>query len=360
MAGAPISRKCGGGSATLKRIPLPTVGAAAAIHPRPHFPAGAPAVMKIHCPAIVCLVLLAPAPLFALTDADRESILADLEEIQHDAAIKRDGKYGVAIAAFRSAMGSDEAALALYLNCYGKLNFEDKDRKDQQFREWKRKQSDHLSNPAFQKALRLQLAWLVLTLQAAGEKPDRPKLAKDAAEIVAAIFRDADRFAPQQELLEQAVTASVFGKAYGIGQVRVANWSPAPGLLERFYEDVVLPPLRLAGPAAALRAAWLLRIDQETARNRSWNTGGGGKKKNAPGQQQSFATDELPKLKWEMEVDLFKHGDEDAAAVRMLAHIRANLTHPSAGRWSGELRQLLQPAAAPAVEETPTGFVPDP
>lgn len=307
--------------------------------------------MKTLILAIICVFPLAPAPLLALTDADRESILSDLEKIHHDAATKRDGKYGVAIAAFRAAMGSDETALGLYLDCCGKVNFEDKDRKEQQFREWKRKQADRLANPAFRKALRLQLAWLVLTLQAAGEKPDRPKLAKDAAEIVATIFREADRFAPQQEVLEQAVTATVFAKAYGIGQVRAANWPQAPALLERFYEDVVLPPLRLTGPVTALRAAWLARIDQETARNRFWDTGEGGKKNNVAGQRQSFATDELPKLKWAMEVDLFKHGDEDGAAVRMLAHIRANLDHPSAGRWSGELQQLLKPTAT--VAETP-------
>ena len=40
-------------------------------------------------------------------------------------------------------------------------------------------------------ALRHQLRWLILTLQAASEKPDRAKLAADAQEIVDAIFRDA-------------------------------------------------------------------------------------------------------------------------------------------------------------------------
>ena len=57
-----------------------------------------------------------------------------------------------------------------------------------------------------------------------------------------------------------------------------------------------------------------------------------------------------------MEVDLFTHGDESGAAVRMLAHLEKHIAHPSAREWSDELQKKLKratPVTPPNPAETP-------
>jgi hypothetical protein len=68
-------------------------------------------------------------------------------------------------------------------------------------------------------------------------------------------------------------------------------------------------------------------------------------------------TETVPKLQWEMEVDLYNSGDERGAAVRMLAHIEKNIAHPSAREWGEQFKTLLKPKAAPA-PTAPAGTAP--
>lgn len=289
-----------------------------------------------------------------LSDTDREALLERLTKLQEEAASRVDARFRTAIAAYRSAMSSDEQTFQLYLNCVEKVDFEDEKRKAADFREWRRKEAERLSDAGLRRALRHQLRWLILTLQAASEDPDRAALANSAREIVNAIFDDAEKMAGQQQILGQSVTGSVFARAYEISHVQVENWPMSPTQLSQVYDQVLLPSLRATRQTASLRNAWMKRIEQEGAMREHWprenrERGRVGMAANMRSPEyEKFIADEVPQLMWEMETDLFKHGDQSGAATRMLAHLEKYIGHRSAKGWADQFRELLAAATATA------------
>jgi hypothetical protein len=305
-----------------------------------------------------------------LSDADRETLLENLDKLKESAESTMDARFRLAIAAFRNGMASDDAAIELYLKCLEKVNFADQQKSNGEFREWKRKQDEELSDPALRLALRHQLRWLVLTLQAASENADRSKLAADAQSIVDAIFSDPEKLRGQEKTLAQGVTSTVFARAYDINSVKVEKWPLSPVQLDQVYEDILLPPYRTPGRINELRAVWIKRIQQEGAKiehmavEKERNGNGKGEREEKrigmasamrPPEFDKFLEDTVPKLQWEMETDLFRSGDQSGAAVRMLAHLEKHISHPSARQWGEQLRTLLKgptaPATAAATEE---------
>ncbi len=301
--------------------------------------------MKIY-PIFLCLLLpLGKTTAAPLSQADREALLGNLEKIQTAANTHVDERYATALNAFRSAMGSSTKAYELYLNCVQKVDYEEQQKPDQEFREWKRKQEDALSQPAFHTALRYQLGWLVLTLQASAKKPDRAKLASDILTTLSALFAEGKDLASEKKTLEQNVTETVFARAYKVTNAKPEKWPLSPTAIDKIFDDFLLPPLRQPELLASLKEAWLRRIQLETLKHES----SGSTEKDRPGpnpETNKFLTDERPKLQWAMEKDLFQAGDESGGAIRMLTHIQNNLTHPSAAEWSQELKTLLAPDAA--------------
>ncbi len=314
--------------------------------------------LLILCPVLALHGLRAES----LSDADRETLLENLDKLRDGAESTLDARFRLAIAAYRNAMTSDAAAIELFLNCTEKVDFTDEQMKAIDFREWKRKEDEKLSDPALALALRHQLRWLVLTLQAASEGADRVKLAVDAQNIVDAIFSDPEKLSGQEKILGQSVTASVFARAYDIHTVKIEKWPMSPVQLEQIYTEILLPPYQRPGSTNQLRAAWIKRIQQEGAKvehmadDRRRN---GGNKRNdereekrigmasalRPPEVEKFIADTVPKLMWDMEMDLFTYGDQTGAAVRMLAHLEKYITHPSAREWGEELRKALTPEA---------------
>jgi hypothetical protein len=303
-----------------------------------------------------------------LSDADRETLLENLDKLKESAESTMDARFRLAIGAFRNAIASDEAAMELYLKCLEKVNFADQQKTAGDFREWKRKEDAELSDPALRLALRHQLRWLVLTLQAASENADRSKLADDAQSIVDAIFSDPGKLRGQEKTLAQPVTSSVFARAYDINSVKLEKWPLSPVQLEQVYEDILLPPHRAPGRTNELRAVWIKRIQQEGAKiehmaaekERNGNGRGDREEKRIgmasamrPPEYDKFLEDTVPKLQWEMETDLFRSGDQSGAAVRMLAHLEKYISHPSARQWGEQLRALLKSPAAPATAAAP-------
>lgn len=303
----------------------------------------------------IALLLAAFAqPLHAqgLTPSDREAFLEKLENIRKEADAKVDARFRAAISAYRSAMASENSALDLYLKCEEKVNFEDMKKKSGDFREWKRRNDDKLSDSGFRNALRQQLRWLVLTLEAASEEPDRDKLAIEAAKVLDTIVSQADQLSDHRDMLQQGVTGTVFARAYDISGVKAEDWPDAPGQVKAIYEQVILPPLRRSDRIPALRAAWTKRMVQESALTEAWSGNPGDKPKSGTRSPASekFVSDTLPNLQWEAETDLFNAGDQRAAALRMLDHIRKYISHESAPKWAEEFTALLQSeqSAAPA------------
>jgi hypothetical protein len=290
-----------------------------------------------------------------LSAADREALLDSLAKIREAADSNIEAKYRVALTAYRNASESDEAAMELYLNCIERVNFEDTQKKSSDFREWKRKESDNLSNPGMKVALRLQLRWLILTLQSLSDKADRAKLSLEAQQIVDGIFGSPEKLRGQQDLLGQSVLSTVFARAYEITHVKVKEWPTSPTQLDSVYEDLIMPPLRSPSRVADLRTAWIKRIRQEEAKVEYFGGGRPAERKNGSSAaattlaQDKFLEETQPKMQWEMELDLFRNGDEAGAATRMLAHLQKNISHPSAKDWSDQFKNLL----APQVQATP-------
>ncbi len=309
--------------------------------------------MRVPILLVCAAISLNGARADALSDADRESLLENLEKLRESANAKVDARFRVALAAFRVAIGSDDAAIDLYLNCMEKVSFEDQQKKSADFREWKRKEAEQLSDPGLRLALRQQLRWLVLTLQASSEKADRAKLAVEAEEIVDSIFREPAKFKNQETVLNQAVTSSVFARAYDINSVKVENWPLSPVELGQVYDQVLLPPYRNPNRLSELRAAWIKRIQQEGAKIEHWKAIvknpkeekriGMASSMQSPAYEK-FLAETQPKLQWEMECDLFRNGDESGAAVRMLAHLEKYIAHPAAREWGEQFEALLKPA----------------
>jgi hypothetical protein len=300
---------------------------------------------------------LSPVRAEILSPADREALLANLEKMREEANAKVEARFKAAIAAYGSAASSSEAAAELYLKCIEKLNFEDQGKKPAEFREWKKKESDKLNAPGHGLALRLQINWLILTLRAASPKVDREKLLPSVREIVDAIVNEAGTLKQHRQILDQAVTSSIFAKAYDLKGVAVESWPAAPGSIGQIYEEILLPPLRRADRLDALRAGWVRRIQQEMAIRQAWaEDDDSGKSKNGNGAAQQktayekFVTETVPELQWQMEMDLFKNGDEQTAALRMLEHLQKHIAHKSARQWSDQLKNILHPAPASPAE----------
>ncbi|MFZ9937691.1 MAG: hypothetical protein ACO3JG_11650 [Luteolibacter sp.] len=294
-----------------------------------------------------------------LTEQERETLLRRLEALQSSAEERVDARFRAAIAAYSSAAGSPAAAGDFYLKCVEKVNFTDQKRKSQDFREWKRREDDKMSSPGFGLALQIQLRWLILTLQAASENADRAQLASAAQGIVNSMVEKTSTLAGHKSILGQAVTSSVFAKAYEIHHIEVEKWALAPGDLGAVYGEIILPPLRARRQTQALRTAWSQRIQQELALRENEPDDGDANDRRvglstatrSPAYER-FAAESLPQLQWEMEADLFKHGDQRAAAGRMLGHIEKHITHKKATQWGEEFVEMLAPELRRTAEST--------
>lgn len=305
---------------------------------------------------LLALPLLFAAPALRaepLGQADREALIERLAKLHDSAREKAMGRIGTATAAFRAGMASDEAAADLYLKCVEKVEFDDRRRSSQEFREWKRHQDDRLKDPGLRRCLRHQLRWLLLSLEAAEAGDRRDALAPKAAEALDAIFSDPGQFDGNVDPLREPVTTTVFARAYNLGGAKLQDWPLSPLEIGDVFDRVIFPPLVRDKKFDALRDQWLKRVRFETIARDDWR-GDSGKKKERSPDYEKFIAETLPELKWRMEESLYDAGDERRAAINLLAHLEANLTHPKAREWGESFLKRIEPAApSPQPAATP-------
>ena len=302
-----------------------------------------------------------------LTDADREALIERLDALKKAALEQTDARYRAGFAAYKDSLISADSALDLYLKCVEKVEYTDLKRKEGEFRDWKRKEDEKLSKPGFKLALQHQLHWLSLTLQAASENADRSKLVPVAREAMEAVMRDLPALKEQQTILRQAVTGTVFARAYEINNVKADKWPLSPVDIPNIYDQLIMPPLRNPKAVPDLQAAWIRRIQQEGALIEFWGSketkdnkekkegriGLSDNEARSP-EFEKFIIETVPNLQWQMEVDLFKAGDEAAASMRMLQHLEKFSAHGMAKGWTEQFRGLLTPGQKTAkTEEAP-------
>lgn len=299
---------------------------------------------------LVCsLVLPAIGQEKPLSELDRELLLEKLKEIQDTSDNTVKGRYGVALAAFKKARDSSAAAHELYLNCVEKVRYEDQLKKASEFRDWKKRHKDRSDSPAFRLALQHQLNWLVLTLEAA-QVEDVSSLASRGISVLEAIIRDAEDLKGQGQLLRSNPLSSIFADAYSVGNAEVGNWPKSPLDIDDLYEYVILPPLRTPETLDSLRKGWLKRIEHEGNLLEKWTNEASGDRDRKPAFEK-WLVEGRQNLNWEMEIDLFQSGDQRGAAIRMLEHLKKNLTHKSAPKWIGQFTTLVEGGSLDAETE---------
>ena len=279
-----------------------------------------------------------------LTDIDRELLLEKLADIQTSSNSTVKGRYTVALSAFRAALESDTLTHDLYLDCVEKVRYQDQLKKATEFRDWRKRHKERTDTPAFRLALRHQLRWLVLSLEATRVE-EIHTLAPKAISAFEAILRDADKLKGQRSTLNERALGSVFAVAYKVNNANPERWPKSPLALSEIYENLVLPPLRTPKTLTKLRNSWLKRVEHEGLILEAWTNEASGEKDRKPAFEK-WLVGGRKQLLWNMEMDLFQNGDEQGAALRMLNHLEANLTHKSAPTWIGQFTNLVEGGAS--------------
>ena len=299
---------------------------------------------------VLCATTFADGP---LSEPEKEALLDKLKTLRETAETNVTTRFSGASSAFKKGMASNKAALDFYLKCIEKVNFEERNRSGQDFREWKRR-NEQRHNEAFAMALRHQLNWFSLTLRAAANPGEVGKLSPDAAKMIESLLitaEEVDSMAARDEL-RKPVTNTIFAQAYGLGALKIEGWPMTPLPIAEVYEKVILPPLRGPKTIVALREAWVNRIRCEDLTKMRWS-GDGDRAKNDPlsPEYAKFLSEIKPALIWEMEIDVFKAGDQRGAALRMLKHLEKNIAHHRATEWEGAFRELVEPSEKKTVAE---------
>ena len=285
----------------------------------------------------------------ALSEPDRIAVEAQLEKIEQLSEERVGGLYRRAITDYRSAIQSDSATMELYLKCIEKVQYTDQQKKASEFREWKRNNKERLGASSFKMALRHQLSWLLLSIEAADSEDDLSKLGPRAITHLNQIFQNAETLKPHRRELSKNVLSSVFAQAYSLN-IKVKDWPSSALEIGRIYDKVVMPPLRNLQNIADLRRAWDKRISHEAQVFEKWHEDDnhriGTKDSLRSPEFEKFLAEKRPELLWEMELDCFDAGDEQGAAVKMLKHLETHITHKQAPKWIKDLKKLITPEGA--------------
>lgn len=295
---------------------------------------------------LVCLVpLRTQADPAKLTEADRIALTEQLENLENNSKKRVGGLFKNAVKDFRSAIRSDDATMALYLKCYEKVNFLNEKRKASDFREWKRRNKEEIKSPAMRMALRHQLSWLLLSIEAAKREGDVSDLGNRASEHLDQIFRNAAVLQEYRGELNRNVLDSVFARAYKL-HMKVKNWPTSALDIKNIYEQVIMPPLRSPDKIDSLRNAWDKRIKHETLKIEMMSRSKKGKasdKNELNPKVSKFLLEARPVLLWKKEVDCFKAGDQRKSALRMVRHLEKYMHHKETPRWIKEFKSMIEP-----------------
>lgn len=282
----------------------------------------------------------------SLNETERKQLLAKLAEIRESAERSSKNRFATALMAYRGAIQSDAAAHDLYLKCVEKADFVDQKKGSQEFREWKRKHKEKKDTAEFRRALRHQLNWLLLSIEASVKPDEIESLGVKALAKVDAIMEDHKMLKPQQRVLKQNVLSSAYAKAYNINGLEAKDWPLSPLAVNEIYEKLVMPPLRNRTSVDKLRKAWTKRIEHEGLMLKNWedlpDSGRVGMKKDLePAKFTKWREDGYLKLLWEKEMDCYKCGDEKQASANMLALLTEHIKHKQSLEWTEDFEGLM-------------------
>ncbi len=336
------------------------------------------------------LITLFTSPIHAevLSEKDRAVLLRTLETVLESSAGELTKKQDSASSAFQKGIQSDAAALSLYLQCVELTQFKQRGLRDIDFREWKRRNDDRLNDAAFKRALRHQLNWLVLSIEAStadtGDKDDRERIQIEAIKRLSELYQDAENLVSKNDRVNRAVQGelardvlqSAFAQAYGFHTLSISGWSagdtninislsdPAnkksstkndpnkaawpshPKDLAGIYQKIVFPLYREEKDTASLRKAWDQMVLFHEISLQNWEREAKYSERTTKSLPTpalvTFQRDVKPQILWKKEVDLFSSGDQKQASTNMVEFIQTNMQNSLSSNWTSELIGLLQ------------------
>lgn len=301
-----------------------------------------------------------------LKKEDIEKYLEGLENLRKAIVAQRSQKNGVALKAYVRNAASPTQANAFYLDCLKKLRFTDENKRSEAWRTYREDNEGEIDTTFHREARQMELRYLILTIEAAHVDDRRDMMPKLLDYIDKLVAMDGRAY----EFVESA-DASVFTEAYGIeNTIDPGFWEMSPTNVGGIYDQAILPHLR-EHRDERLISAWQSKIKHMTALEESRKAGkdkaereeirderrGGPRGRNSDPRFRAEARDEidryetfmsetLPELKWEMCKDLLEHGFRDQAIPLMVTVIRDHAEHQEVITWLNELEADLVTALA--------------
>ncbi len=304
-----------------------------------------------------------PSATTKLTDEQTANIIKQLDQIEAQITKNRGDSFSNALTRFKAGAANDKDALALYLDCYKLEHYDRRDLKQSDFQEWKDKNEDRLKDPEFLTGLRLQLEYLVISIQAQDATEVGPMVTALQSFIPRAIsavqstmthsasgaLKDKDKDKARgnggRQLLDslrQPVTGTDFCKAYLLDDLlKRQDWEYAPLGINAIYQNVILP-YYLKNKPTEIPAQWEARINADLVLRKAVTS---------ETEYQLFYKENYPQLLWTKNTYLFKNNVTPILALaEMLKIVRDNPTHANAKTWVKDLREAVLSSQTVAID----------
>lgn len=338
--------------------------------------------MSNHIPLSLLIALSISAPAIAqeptpkpaaptLTQQQVDSIVKQLAELEKSIAEQRGTNLGAIIQKLRAGAASDAAALALYEDCETlnadrrALTRDDKKAREDQIKRQSDRNKDNKAAVVkeegdFGTAVRLQLRYLALTLQA-HEAKDMETVLPELNAYIQDVVANAESLKGRAGAYLSGAIRAGGGRRGGGGDgnpfvaafqldhyLDSPRWSLEPLQFGDIYEKAIFPLYR-DKKKSELAAQWDARMSAEA-----------GLKKGTISEAEYAIWQQTGLLdtKWKKLKDLYSNGDKPVEAMaQMLAMIRENPGHPDSPAWLDEFRGIVA-SVVPGSAATPPATAP--
>lgn len=310
-----------------------------------------------------------------LTPQQVAAINTQLKELEAQIQRMRGDNLGMILQKLRNAASSDAAAMSLYEDCEKLVNIERKDvaREDAKRAEERIERTadkraggaaDEKQNGDLATAIRVQLQYLILTLEA-HEAKDPAKMVPKLEAYVQELVGKAEKLRGRAlGFLGAGFGGGGGGRAQGGGAVGVGgggrnifveafqlqrylsveDWTNQPTDFGGMWTRTILPVLEKE-KKDDLPAKYDQRINAEGAFRKGCMP---------EPEYLLWVQNELPALRWERAQYLFERGPSAVNAMAdMLKVVKENPAHPDAPEWLKSLRDLVASAGAGAAPAAP-------
>lgn len=277
----------------------------------------------------------AAAPENDVPPVDSAMILQALKILKVQQEVSEQAKLKRAIEQVFAASGTKETAIAFYEDAIMAMQFAGVTRENRQFRDWKEKEDERLSDPDFRESVRMHLFYLGVSLRrASGVKV--ADLLQQLTGYVNLLDDSETAVNAKGSLLKTPIGGGLFAKWLRLDPwlSGIDNWEMNPGNPDAIAARIILPELR-EQKSPALIGYWDGRIERDAAK-------AAGAKLDF--QVNDFTQIKLPQLLWNRAKEWLVLEQRNRAITEMFGIVQKYSDHPDEAAWIGELEGLLAPA----------------